>query len=131
MRLNFFRGVLATVASFLGALGLLTMPTAALAGALIVGAQADRANCYALGCTDYYPAYQLEHASSNFPGRMSINGPVLYPTITGAEVFDDAGLATRFQTGVAAQNPSPGEGLLCIALMLGMGLAARFRGLFV
>jgi len=131
MRLNFLGGVFATVVSFSCALGLLTIPSLTLASPSIVGAPADGASCSSSGCTDYYPLYPQIHAPSNFPGTITINGLLLYPVTPGADVFDDAGLVRSLETGVAAQNPSPGEGLLCIALVLGLGLAARFPGLFV
>ena len=127
MRLNFLGGVFATTASFLGAFGLLTISTPTLASNPVLEAPA-------------VGAYQQVYVVSNFPGAMTIKGPLFYPLLSGADVNngmapgccgDDAGLVKALETGDAALNPSPGEGLLCIALVLGMGLAAKFRTLVV
>ena len=131
MRPHFLAAVFATVASCLCAFGLLTIPTPTLASTLVVGAPPDGANCHALGCTPYHSSSKQAPAPSKFPGTMTLTGLTLYPTTPGAEAVDDAGLVKGLETRVVAENPSPGEGLLCIALVLGMGLAARFQGLFV
>jgi hypothetical protein len=131
MRLNFLSAVFATVAGCLCAFGLLAIPTPTLASTLFVGAPADGENCHALGCTPYHSSSKQAPSANKFPGTMTLNGLTLYPTMPDAEVVDDAALVKGLETGVVAENPSPGEGLLCIALVLGLGLAARFQGLFV
>ena len=127
MRFNFLGGIFATMSSFLGAFGLLMISTPTLASNPVLGAPA-------------VSTYQQVYAVSNFPGAMTIKAPLFYPLISGADVnngmapgccSDDAELVKALETGDAALNPSPGEGLLCIALVLGMGLAAKFRTLVV